>query len=255
MKQELEQLASSSPAFTSGSHTDRLRAFAWFLHSARGVDRFSTGDIASCFEAMQLERPTNLSQLIANLEGSSPKQMLKDRGGYYLARGVREELERKFGGRPATVAIEKMLLELPAKVTNIDERVFLDETLRCLRAGAFRASIVMAWNLAYDHFTRFVFDKHLAKFNTQWPVSYAKLHQKARIPAISKPEDFAELKESEVIQIARAGAIISGDVAKILDEKLGRRNSAAHPSSVLFTQVQAEAYVDDLVRNVVLALV
>jgi hypothetical protein len=42
---------------------------------------------------------------------------------------------------------------------------------------------------------------------------------------------------------------------KILDEKLGKRNSAAHPSGVKIGHLQADAFIDDLVRNVVLKLV
>jgi hypothetical protein len=69
-------------------------------------------------------------------------------------------------------------------------------------------------------------------------------------------DDFGDmLKESEVIRIAKSATIISNDVAKILDEKLGRRNSAAHPSGVRIEQLQAEDFIDDLVKNVVLKLV
>jgi len=37
-------------------------------------------------------------------------------------------------------------------------------------------------------------------------------------------------------------------------EKLGKRNSAAHPSAGHVTQVQAEGFIDDLIRNTVLLL-
>ena len=74
--------------------------------------------------------------------------------------------------------------------------------------------------------------------------------------AIAKIEDFAEeLRESEVIEICNSAGIITKDVHKILAEKLGKRNSAAHPSSVSIGQLQAEAFIDELVKNVVLKLV
>jgi hypothetical protein len=40
----------------------------------------------------------------------------------------------------------------------------------------------------------------------------------------------------------------------MLDEKLDKRNSAAHPSDLVFGQAQAEAFIDDIVQNVVLKL-
>ena len=63
-----------------------------------------------------------------------------------------------------------------------------------------------------------------------------------------------ELKESEVIAICKDAGIITKDVFKIMDEKLGKRNSAAHPSSVSIGQLQTDALIVDLVDNVVLKL-
>jgi ABC-type Zn uptake system ZnuABC Zn-binding protein ZnuA len=91
-------------------------------------------------------------------------------------------------------------------------------------------------------------------FNRQWQITLRNQHAQARVAQIAKVEDFAELKESDVIRVCRSAAIISGDLAKILEEKLGKRNSAAHPSNVVFAQLQAENYIDELVRNVVLKL-
>jgi len=69
-------------------------------------------------------------------------------------------------------------------------------------------------------------------------------------------DDFGdELKESEAIEICNSAGIITKDQHKILTAKLGRRNSAAHPSSVNIDQLQAEEFIDDLIKNVVLSLV
>jgi hypothetical protein len=81
-------------------------------------------------------------------------------------------------------------------------------------------------------------------------------HHKNSTKVLSKIDDFSDnLRESEVIKIAKSASIINSDVGKILEEKLGRRNSAAHPSNVKIGQLQAEEFIDDLVKNVVLKLV
>jgi hypothetical protein len=68
-------------------------------------------------------------------------------------------------------------------------------------------------------------------------------------------DDFAvDLKESEVIDICKRQQTTPDGIAKILVEKLGKRNSAAHRSTVHINQVQAEAFIDDIVANVVLML-
>ncbi len=64
-----------------------------------------------------------------------------------------------------------------------------------------------------------------------------------------------ELKESEVLQVCRSANIITNDLFKIFKEKLDKRNTAAHPSSVEIAPHTAEEYVIDLVTNAVLKLV
>jgi hypothetical protein len=96
---------------------------------------------------------------------------------------------------------------------------------------------------------------HLADFNTRWAVVFPA-HHKNVVKTIVGIDDFGDnLKESEVIKIAKSASIISNDVGKILEQKLGRRNSAAHPSGVKIEQLQAEEFIDDLVKNVVLKIV
>jgi hypothetical protein len=67
-------------------------------------------------------------------------------------------------------------------------------------------------------------------------------------------DDFSSLKEFVVIDICKRENIINHNVAKILFEKLDKRNAAAHPSTVKIGQLQAENFIDELVKNVVLAL-
>ena len=93
----------------------------------------------------------------------------------------------------------------------------------------------------------------MADFNARWLVVYPGHHRRA-VWSVTTMDDFADLKESEVIEICNSANIITKDVHKILAEKLGRRNSAAHPSSVTIGQLQAEEFIDDLIKNVVLKL-
>jgi hypothetical protein len=201
-----------------------------------------------------MARPASISDFLAKMEKKSQKDLLRTRDGFTLEHSLREKLTSRFGHRQISVQVTALLLDLPAQVPDTAEREFLNEAIICYRHGAFRAAIVMTWNLTFDHLLNYVLKHHLAAFNTQWPRSYQKLHQKARVAAISTRDDFSELKESEILTICRSAAIISGDLYQILDEKLGRRNSAAHPSTVTITQLQAESVIDDLIRNVVLKL-
>jgi hypothetical protein len=110
----------------------------------------------------------------------------------------------------------------------------------------------MTWNLAYSHLLQWILSeaKRLTDFNAAIPKRFPK---KPPIN-ISAYDHFEELKESEVVEVCNTASLVNSNIVKILKEKLGKRNTAAHPSSVIIVQSQADDVVTDLVNNVVLAL-
>jgi hypothetical protein len=171
--------------------------------------------------------------------------------GFRLEKRVRDALDARFGQRPTAVYVDKLLAGLPDRIPNVNQKGYLVEALVCFRTAAFRAAIVMTWNLAYDHICELEIAKHLPDFNVQLPKSFPK----ADILVINKREDFELLKESQVLQVCKSANIISDNVHKIAKEKLVRRNIAAHPSAIVTTPATAEEFIRDLVENVVLQLV
>ncbi len=233
------------------SKTDRIKAFAWFLHTIRGQPDFSTSELKGCFVALALELPEISSHLRA-LGEKSPKQILRTRDRFKLEFAIQAELSKKYGLRATTVQIHKLLSELPGRIHNASDKAFLEECLICFKHRAFRAAVVMAWNLAYDHLCSWVLNepKRLAAFNATFPTRFPR----EKFSSISQRDDFTEWKESQVIAVCSSAGIISGSVNKVMEEKLKRRNLAAHPSGVVTTEPTAEEVIKDLVENVVLKL-
>ena len=251
----LNSLVNGTPGFGTWSHADKIRLFAWFLHANGKQERFTSIHIRACFEQLKMAPPASISPFLNQMEKAKPKPtVLRDRKGFYLERSIFEKLNAKYGQRKITIQVTQMLVDLPTKVPDVTEQEFLKEALICYREGAFRAAIVMTWNLAFDHLLNFILKHHLTAFNRQWPISLPARNQKARIQTISSRDDFGELKESEVILVCKSAAIISPGLYEILDEKLARRNTAAHPSTIGISQIQAEGVIDDLINNVVLKL-
>ena len=77
--------------------------------------------------------------------------------------------ETCFGLRTPTIAVDAMLQNLPGRISDEAERLFLSEAIVCFRNKAFRATIVMTWNLAYDHLLTWIVGNHLAAFNAAIP--------------------------------------------------------------------------------------
>ena len=196
-------------------------------------------------------KPDNVSPYFQQLQQKNPPELLKDRGGYRLEGRVRAEFDAKYSQRPSTIVVEAMLAELPGKVSSEAERLFLTEALACFRAKAFRAAIVMTWNLAYDHFQEWIVQNHLGAFNARISAVFQK---KNGVTIVTKQDFTNYFKESEVIDIAKSAGFLHDNMKKILIEKLAKRNMAAHPSLVDITQFQAADVISDLVNNIILKL-
>jgi hypothetical protein len=247
---ELADLVNQVSGFDQLSPRDKIKIFAWFLHTHRGQEAFDNAAIRMCFAELHMADP-NVAKYLPRMVGY--KDLMKSRGSFKLERGVRLDLDRKYGVHHSVVAVNKILTDLPAKVPSIDERAFLQEAMKCYRIEAYRSCIVMTWNLAYAHLLDWILkdSKRLASFNA----TIAKRYPKKVGLRISHYDEFLdELKEREVLEICSSGGLFNSNVFKILKEKLDRRNIVAHPSAIVVVQSQADDIVTDLVNNVVLAL-
>jgi hypothetical protein len=243
---KIEDFVSQVKDFDKLNATERIRLFAWYLHTYCGDEAFTTSDINRCFDELHIHRPSNTSQLILALVG---RDLIKQGQGFRLSRPSRQTLDAKLLTRTTTVAVHQLLQGLPALLTLPDQSDYLEEALVCFRHQAFRAAVVMTWNVTYDHLTRTVADKHLAKFNQQLSGMFG-----GKKGPVTTLDDFQRLKESEVIEVCNAASLISKEVAKTLNEKLGKRNSAAHASGAKFDQLQTEAFISDLINNAMLRI-
>ncbi|ESX22800.1 hypothetical protein X767_16725 [Mesorhizobium sp. LSJC264A00] len=126
---------------------------------------------------------------------------------------------------------------------------FLGEALDCFGVDAHRATMIMMWLLTLDHLFEFILAKHLPAFNA---VLAKNTDRRVRITSVAARDDFAEIPEGKFIEFCRSAGIISNDARKILDDKLGTRNSAAHPSTISFTRAKVVDFAEDLFNNVML---
>lgn len=244
------EFSDSIPNFGKLSFVEQIKRFAWYLTCRLGKATFTGTDISKCFVDGNLPKPSAVSPFLNSLVNQKKPFLVRKGTAYSLSRLGREQFDKTLSTRDATIAVDKLLSELPAKLHNASERIYLEEALKCFRVCAYRASIVMAWNLAYDHLCALLLVKHLAAFNLQLPKSFPK----ADVSCIAVRDDLMMLKESQVLQISKSANIISANLHKIMKEKLDRRNIAAHPSGVEISQLTAEDFIRDLVVNVVLAL-
>jgi hypothetical protein len=248
---DLKALVARITDFKSWTPANKILLFAWVNHAFRNKTRFSTGDIGWCYEKLDYKKP-NISQYLGRMEG---KELLHDASGYYLEGSLRSQYDAKYGEHEVALNVRQMVKDLVKVVPEIGEQDMFKEALICLTHDAVRASVIMVWNIAFYHLCRYVMKHKLNEFNNRLPTRFPKKWKITDLPVITKYEDFADnMSEREVIEVCNSASIIDGNMHQVFVDKLNARNSAAHPSTIHVTQVQAEGYIDGLIRNVVLLL-
>jgi hypothetical protein len=250
---DLKALIAGIEGFADMGHADKVRLFAWLQHHLFKRERFSTAEINWCYDTLSYQ-PSNTSQYLKNMEKQG-ELLPYSMGGYRCEGKFRAEYDAKYGEHDITVNVRQMVKDLVNIIPDLGEKDIFQEALKCLKYDAGRATIVMVWNIAFYHLCRYILTHKLAEFNNRIPIKYAGKWKAVNMPLIKVYDDFGDnMSEREVIEVANSAGIITGDMHKVYVEKLGKRNSAAHPSTTHVTQVQAEGFIDDLIRNTVLLL-
>ena len=242
---DLKAFTKQISGFKTFPNAEKMLVIGYWLHEDKKVDWFKPSDINAGFEALHLGKPANASSQLTGMTTGWSKRLIKNSKGFKLIAGTRDRIAAMCPqqAEPKQIAVE--LKKLEALLTDAQQKTFLAETIQCFQHEAYRASIVMGWNLAYHHVCAYIVARHLVAFNAQ----LQKVHKKG---PLSKHSDFEDLKESTVIEVGKGANILSKATGTILSAKLTTRNLAAHPSSWVASPITAEEVITDLVHNIIL---
>lgn len=245
MSLELESFLSREPNFSKLPPAAQNELLLYAMVS-NGKQSVTASEIDAARERLNLQRFGTANQLSVNSRtrrGSRPR-FVKAAKGYSLERGLFEDFHQKYGGRATAKAVNRDLRAHLAGLADPDLKEYLTETVDCFERSYFRAAIVMAWCAAYAIFRKCLFTKHLPAINSA--MSSWKTPR-----SIIRIEDFDELAERVVLDTARTAAILTKEQHKQLVALLDQRNSFAHPSGRKVSSPIAEAYLVQIIDEVV----
>jgi hypothetical protein len=214
-----------------------------------GRTNFTSAELAKAFAEGGLPPPRQLARSLSQLSKGKSAPILKyGPRAYALTVFGQEEVQDFLGATSAATTEKSALPALVGKISGDAEQRFLAEAIACVEVKARRAAIVMTWAMTVDHLERYVLRHKIGEFNDSWAS-----RTDCRGRSVVTQDDFLELRdESTFIQILRSASIITNDVRKILEEKLGFRNTCAHPNDIVVTESKVLAAIEDLVYNVIL---
>ena len=252
MKEGLDAFIQQIPNWNSLKSSELIPYFVYFLTIVKGDENATAASINNCFDLLRIRKYSNAPLYLSSKSKIKKNQrpiFIKNKTGYQLERAFEVEITKSLMSSPAKTIATEALTDLLNQISDRKEKEFLNEAIDCYSIDARRASIVLVWILTIHHLYRFILNYKLNEFN----VALSKVKDKRiKVSVIKQIDDFSEIPESSFIEIARSAKIISGDVRKILDVKLGIRNSYAHPSALLISQVQTTDFIIDLIQNVIL---
>lgn len=213
-----------------------------------GQTQFTRNQLTAAFNQGGLAPPNQLAVRLSQLSAGKTGPLIRvSTGTYSLSVFGFKEVQDYLGATAAPAAQPTGLSALVGKIAGDAEQRFLAEAVACQEVKARRAAVVMVWLMTVDHLQRYVIAHRLADFNTAWA---ARPDYKGPIVV---QDDFLKIRdENTFIQILRSAAIVTNDVRKILEEKLGFRNTCAHPNDIVIPESKVLAAIEDLVYNVVL---
>lgn len=248
MDENLTSFISLIDGFYSLRPAQQIDYFAYYLNICLKITEFSPKNISDCYEYCRLPPYSNISSyLIAN--SAKPKigiqAFIAKKGKYQITKHRELEIMDKLKPAEGHQQVEKSLRALLSKLPNPSENSFLEESILTFEVGAYRAAILMVWLLTIDHLYEHVLRTNSSAFNNQ-----LRLMGQNKV-IINTKDDFGQIKESTFIEACKGAGIISSDVRKILDTKLGIRNSFAHPSAITLPKSKALEFIEDLIENVI----
>ena len=246
-RKQLENFVERFDGFSRWDGKKQVDYFAYFLATETASESFTAKQIQDCSDTLSIKQYARAAVYLSENAGNKNGRYIKSKTGYRLERSVFDDIKQEVNNEPKKVQVSQHLTDLVSKIKDSQEKAFLVEAVNCYRVEAYRGTIILVWILAIDHLQKYIFGQKLNDFNS----ALAKNPDK-KVQNIVNYDDFADLSEVRFIELMRSANIVSNDVRKILDEKLGIRNSAAHPSGIVFTGHKTTEFALDIINNVLL---
>lgn len=224
---------------------DQILVFGYYLQKKEKFQNFQHNDIENCFSLVDFQQPTNIN---SRLRGLKNKQMLvENNGGYRVERTKTKTIEIDILGKPKLKAISSNLESLP-KLLKEPEKQYVAEAVGCLKIDAYHAALILMWTITLSHLRNYVLAYKLNEFNIA--LSNNPKYVKKNL-IIIKYDDFEDIGDFDFLSLLRDSGIVSKNQFKLLNEKLGIRNTYAHPVTLTLTDSKTISFIEDLINDII----
>lgn len=130
------------------------------------------------------------------------------------------------------------------KITDLNTRNFVEDSIICFESNSFRASVVLSWvgavSVLYDN----ILSNKLTEFNAE------ALRRDSKWRKAKTKDDLSRMKEYDFLQILVAISVIGKNVKDELEICLKLRNGCGHPNSLKIGELRVSSHIETLVLNI-----
>jgi len=243
----LEAFVKNVSDFDQLEASQKIPFFAYHILEIIKQEYFTSADVKACFTALHIKPYSNIPAFISTHTKGNRAIFISKGRGYRIERTHLRDIQSQISASPIIQAAKSSLRNHVKNSLPEFSKVFLEEAIQCFEYRLYRSSIVMVWLFVIDHLYEYVIYHKLKEFNNV----YAKDTANKKGLQIAVKDDFTELREEQFIGLCRSANIISNDVRKILEQKLGIRNTYAHPANITITEAKCSDFITDLLDNIV----
>jgi len=254
VESKIQEVLFAKKDFFTLDMKDKICALAYLYKVFSGKDIFLPRNIEKIFKSLNDHLPKNIPARLIELSNPKNRRIIKvKKGEYKLYIKEEERWEEYFSinKTPKQIKLSKDLENLLEKINEPNSKDFLKDAINCYKIGVTRATVIMTWILIINRIQEYIIshkDK-LSEFNNEW----LKVNKKNKI--IRSISEFSDIKEEKFIELCRASGIIDNNERKILDQKLGIRNTSSHPNSIKIKDSKVIDFVEDLIENILIKFI
>jgi hypothetical protein len=235
------------PLAKGSAQRDLVLATLYYLERHGGHDTVTTSELKAAFtsarhpQGKKIKYAAVLSQAVPFVQtiGKDGRELL-----WALTETGRQRVRELLDLPVADLEVEHdvgTLHAIASAITDEGARGYVEEAVKCLRAGALRSTVVFLWTGAVATLRQRVFNYGPEAVDA----ALKKTNPKAR--DFLREGDFAYVKDSDLLQIAQDLGVLDKTQKGVLGHGLDLRNSCGHPTKYSPRVKRVSAFVEDVV--------
>jgi len=220
-----------------------------FYFNQNSQEGLSGGEIKKLIETTNYVPPSNIYDVLSQLKRK--KMIISQKSGKISFYKISNKGVTSFeeNNQAQVVFTEKKLnfSELIDKIKDKNEKDYFEEAISCYEIKAYRACIIMVWITVIHHLYNQIV---VSGFTNLQNAIKKHFGNKKVYKSVNNYKKLSKIQDTELFLLLEEMNVIDSNLRRCLDRQLQIRNSCAHPNPFVIKRRMVDAYIEELVINI-----